>query len=109
MKSQVLVSFLRWAAIGILVAAGSAIADILAGQDYVKSILKGIGIALPIWLGALGWGGFDSHRAELVRKSAVLGASVEGMRPYDVGYHLIDEIADRDLKYEKFVRMHTLP
>jgi hypothetical protein len=91
MNAQVVVSFLRWVAIGILVGAGSAVADLLSGESVERAILKGVGLAMPIWLGALGWGGFDSHRASVVHKQLHASQMPTALKPYDVGYTLLEE------------------
>jgi fatty acid desaturase len=106
MSAQVVVSFLRWLAIGVLVGGGAAIAAIVGGDPWQKAALKGLATAVPIWLGALGWGGYDGHRAAVAEAQTLAAEPITAVRPYDVGYHLLHEYDRLALDYAQLCLEH---
>jgi hypothetical protein len=96
MSAQVVVSFLRWLAIGVLV----------GGDPWQKAALKGLATAVPIWLGALGWGGYDGHRAAVAEAQTLAAEPITAVRPYDVGYHLLHEYDRLALDYAQLCLEH---
>jgi hypothetical protein len=106
MSSQIVVSALRWIAIALFVGGTTAVASLTAGDSWQKATLKGIGDGLPILLGALGWGGYDAHRASVAEAQTRAAEPITAVRPYDVGYHLIDEYDRLAIDYAKLCLEH---
>jgi hypothetical protein len=106
MSSQIVVSALRWIAIALFVGGTTAVASLTAGDSWQKATLKGLGDGLPILLGALGWGGYDAHRASVAKEQVKAGVPVTALHAYDVGYHLIDEYDRLAIDYAELCLEH---